>query len=118
MSYRWECTSVNVPLNKKGLRELERGNTAMLNVLSIHFSEQEIDILWPMFFKFCDEFDLLIDLAEEEDMPFECLERALVIAKSYLDTVSTNPIGKEATGKVIHAIEAAIKAKTYVEFSL
>lgn len=115
-SYRWDYASLNVPLNEKGIEELDLGYDKV-DVYHIRLSEEEANSLWKLFFALNEAFEILIDMAEEEILPFECLEKALCIAKSHLDT-ATDPIEKEATKKVIHAIEIAIKAKTYVEFSL
>lgn len=112
-----KCNCISF-LNQTGVREMEeyQFNEYTENMFVEVLSYKEVESIYlPIFNKFNEKFELLIDFFEEEDLPAEKLIDAKTIICNFLDSDITEE-QKISAEKVLCVIQTAIDNNTYVVF--
>lgn len=113
----WDCRYLNVPMNEKGVLELDRtSDDNRPNVFSIQLTKEDIANIDNLVNDFNSTFGIIIDFAEDERLLNGNLLPALVLAKKRLETSPKET--KRSIQKILDAINKAIEFNTFVEFDL
>ena len=96
-----------IPINQKGIEQDEYFIDDEENIIYYHLSGKEIDAFWDSGIDqdINYEYNLMIDLCEDEIVPWEACEKKIPELKKY-------PLLKN--GKIIKAMQDAVKYKTYL----
>lgn len=108
---------LDVPINRMGLYGMTE-NVAARNDKDMkiyEFSYEEELLLWPLFYKFNDAFDILIADCEEDILMVKQLPKAINITQSFIEH-TTDTKTKQNALKVLEALEFAQKLQMPVEF--
>lgn len=106
---------VCVPLNDRGLKELENGDELLQNVKIYEFSEKEINAIFWLIHKFNEEFNILIDDYEEEFLDYDKITRAIQIVSEFYDK-EDDIFTKTAVNKLLNAFILAESLNKGIEF--
>ncbi|MBQ3823231.1 MAG: hypothetical protein II807_09335 [Thermoguttaceae bacterium] len=117
MTMEWKKCHINVPLNNKGVAERASSNGDMPNVVSYTLSSDEYYLLENVFNEWNRQFDLLIDIFEEETLEPRFCQEALEILERRA-ALSDGAEFLAAAEKLRKALETAIKTKmsVYLDF--
>ena len=110
--------NINIPLNDKGISELEEYDEKMQNVMTYQLSENEYLYLRKpggLFSKFDKAFGTIIDVCEEERLSQEQLNDALELTEK---EIKKNDDGLDALTKIRQSLISAIEAKTFWEIDI
>lgn len=113
----WDFEYLNIPMNNNGIFELDNVyDEKWKNVYSIQLTKEDVENIDSLINDFNSTFNIIIDLAEEEQLLNENLQPALILAKKRFEVASDKV--KPSIQKVIDAINKAIEYNTFVEFDL
>lgn len=84
MSLSWKKCFLNVPLNEEGIKEHDNFDEDMKNIFTIELSEEEYGMLSDVFYEFNQNFNIIIDIFEEETLEPHNIDTAIKIAKKHL----------------------------------
>lgn len=111
----WDYLNLNIPLNEKGVYELENSMEDWKNVYTVHLDKEDYLELNDLFDQFNRNFDILIDFCEEERLENKYLSDAVQMTKKYAEK---RPTSKESCKKLESALEKGLESGYYVSFCL
>ena len=111
---------INVPINEKGVEELDTYDEEMKNVKTFELSSEEYEVLRKpdgLFQKFDNAFGTIIDICEEERINNENLDLAIQFA-SELRRKRCSDVLKNGLDKILESLTLAAEVGLFWEIDI
>ena len=115
---RWDHGGLSVPLNEKGQKEYENWIEDTPDIYWDILYSEDYYVLEHVFWEWNDEFDLLIDMYEDEEIRCEIAPKALALLERHIEERKDDRIFQTAAEKLKKALTKAIEVgrSMYMDF--
>ena len=114
----WDHGGLSVPLNEKGQKEYENWIEDTPDIYWDILYSEDYYALEHVFWEWNDEFDLLIDMYEDEEIRCEIAPKALALLERHIEERKDDRIFQTAAEKLKKALTKAIEVgrSMYMDF--
>ena len=114
----WDHGGLSVPLNEKGQKEYENWIEDTPDIYWDILYSEDYYALEHVFWEWNDEFDLLIDMYEDEEIRCEIAPKALTLLERHIEERKDDRIFQTAAEKLKKALTKAIEVgrSMYMDF--
>ena len=114
----WDHGGLSVPLNEKGQKEYENWIEDTPDIYWDILYSEDYYALEHVFWEWNDEFDLLIDMYEDEEIRCEIAPKALALLERHIEERKDDRTFQTAAEKLKKALTKAIEVgrSMYIDF--
>ena len=114
----WDHGGLSVPLNEKGQKEYENWIEDTPDIYWDILYSEDYYALEHVFWEWNDEFDLLVDMYEDEEIRCEIAPKALALLERHIEERKDDRIFQTAAEKLKKALTKAIEVgrSMYMDF--
>ena len=114
----WDHGGLSVPLNEKGQKEYENWIEDTPDIYWDILYSEDYYALENVFWEWNDEFDLLIDMYEDEEIRCEIAPKALALLERHIEERKDDQAFQTAAEKLKKALTKAIEVgrSLYMDF--
>ena len=114
----WDHGGLSVPLNEKGQKEYENWIEDTPDIYWDILYSEDYYALEHVFWEWNDEFDLLIDMYEDEEIRCEIAPKALALLERHIEERKDDQAFQTAAEKLKKALTKAIEVgrSMYMDF--